>query len=253
MDSAKSVPLARATSLLLRVVFVVQLSFIVGASASAQPSMMRDSLIADIRSQIYTPGIPDSTIIRAMNRATLQVSADFPAILKFDTVTIGASDFGATLNSDFNRFTLVVRKGSIQQGGVAYDAWIPITPVSEDSLPYFRESIKSLLSTPDNPLYPEYCWSSGDRVFVFPLPSETYTLYIWYYANAPNIPTGSDSASAAFIVGGQSMDEKYRERIISLTISFLMAGRTLYEDAAWYLNRYYGNVTPVSKSAVGEK
>lgn len=188
-----------------------------------QTSARRDSLRITSCNLVGLPTAGTAAVTTAMmnnaiNYAIQQVSADFPAVEKLDTLILRDTVNGVALPSDLNE----IRWCAFVRG----DTVTPLEYVSEDSL-FSKRNVSQ----------PRFYYSHGGylrtwarfRDDMFETDQDTLILLLAYYA----IDSGLASDTATTAIG-----EPYRGALLDYICYQLEMMRYRYQTAAFYAARY---------------
>lgn len=210
---------------------IILLSLFLAVSAFAETSPRRDSLVYSACNNlaISTSGtdlLTTTLIAQKVNAGIRQVCVDYPALPKYDTVSIDSSMENGALPSDFDRaYNCFMLFGDTLR--------VPMIPITADSLRKLKPSLgNNVMKTDDEPgpyfviwdttfsVYPKWRRLSTDSLLL---------IGVRYFALDTTLTTDSSETL---------IDSKYLDYVVYYVCASLEAIRGNYGKADYWWKRY---------------
>lgn len=207
-------------------------------SVGAETSPQLDSIRVAAFNQIGVPTGGSDRITAAIANAIInygiqQVSTDFPAVEKLDTITIDTVSEGGALASDF----VAIKWCQLILSDMAR---LPLQYKSEDSLFMERPSDSSSTGDPDDVTDPRYYYTHAGRLHTFTkivsgdaTEGDSALFLIGYYAVGNRLSSGTDSTNIL---------ESFRDELLNWICYRLEKLRYRYASASGYKVDYDSEV-----------
>ena len=207
--------------------------------------VMADGLdsLSDLQAAVYdVMNIPstgtaliDSLVTRrAINRGVTQVSYDFPAVEKLDTIiTVDATRYYA-LNSDFVKLHSCIRL-------VGDSVMLPLQYPPVSALYELAGGIEGAQQDYTNMAIPRYSWVFNDLISFYPPPDRADTFIVSYYAEGTQL-LAADSTT--------DIRAAFRGAVIDWACHLLSMRKGQFDEAGAYLQIYNQKVGTLSQAPV---
>jgi hypothetical protein len=212
--------------------FIVTILLLVPTITFGATNARRDSIRVAAFNQLGIPTTGTSMITTAkaneiINYAVQEVSSDFPAVEKLDTVAILPTPEGGALPSDFSsiRWCQVMASDSVR---------VPLEYISPDTLYKARGGSQGVVDKKNIPLSSRYYYTHAGRLLVYPKfragdIGDTLYALIAYYAIDDTLSTDSSTTG---------ISEEYRSALLDWICYRLEYLRFRYEAGNQYLAKY---------------
>jgi hypothetical protein len=208
---------------------VIGLILLYASGAEAQ-SMRRDSIKAAVFDMVCIPTAGTDIVTsgranRAIEQAIGDVCRDFPALIKYDTVTLTSTSDALSLNSDF-----LDAQGCFRMVGDSLR--IPLKRTNYDSLVSIFTRKETALGKPDDIKQPRYFWITGSYINFYPKYSNSYddNLYLIEYRALASAPVADTSQI--------NIDILYRNELLYATAAKVSYLRKNYGESGQWLALY---------------
>lgn len=236
---------------MVRVLIVILL---LAVSASAQVSGRRDSLRQYALDKCFLPtaGTDAATaakLNRQLNLCIYEVSTDFPAVEKWDTVVFSMADQAGLLNADFDRIASVARI----VGDTTIKIYVPMSPFVFDNAFDANLGFAGVKHNRGDSAQPRgYATFRGSdkgwRLFVYPREAKPAdaadSFLVHYYAIGRQLD--SDTAQT-------DIHPSYFDELLSLYAGRIQELRMNYAAADRFLAQYESRKPPINRDTETRK